>query len=152
MNPVVAWKILPSLSIGAGPTFNYSRIDLVQGLLPTPLPMFPADQSEFKGDGWSYGFNGGVLWQPLDQWSFGASYRSSSRMDYHGDFSLHDVPPTGQSSSASGASSKLEFPQIAIGGVSYRPTKHWNLEFDLDWADWTSNPESVIPGDAGPGP
>ena len=97
MNPVVAWKVLPTLSIGAGPTFNYSRITLVQGLLPTPLSMFPADQSEFKGDGWSYGFNGGVLWQPHPQWSFGASYRSSSRMDYHGDFSLHDLPPTGQS-------------------------------------------------------
>ena len=138
LNPVVSWQVLPSLSVGAGPTFNYSQIQLVQGLLPTPLPMFSADQSEFKGNAWSYGFNAGVLWQPLPQWSFGASYRSSSRMDYHGDFSLHDVPPQGQSLSASGASSKLEFPQIAIGGVSYRPTKHWNLEFDVDWADWTS--------------
>ena len=138
MNPVVAWKVLPSLSISAGPTFNYSQIQLVQGLLPTPLPMFPADQSEFKGDAWSYGFNGGVLWQPHPQWSFGASYRSSSRMDYQGDFNLHDLPPTGQSLSAGGVSSKVEFPQIAIGGVSYRPTKHWNLEFDVDWADWTS--------------
>jgi len=45
MNPVVAWKVLPTLSIGAGPTFNYSRIQLVQGLLPTALPMFPVDQS-----------------------------------------------------------------------------------------------------------
>jgi len=138
MNPVVAWKVLPSLSVGAGPTFNYSRIQLVQGLLPTPLPMFPADQSDFKGDAWSYGFNAGVLWQPHPQWSFGASYRSSSRMDYQGDFSIHDLPPTGQSLAASGASSKVDFPQIAVGGVSYRPTKHWNLEFDVDWADWTS--------------
>ena len=92
INPVVAWKVLPTLSIGAGPTFNYSRITLVQGLLPTPIPLFSADQTEFKGDGWSYGFNGGVLWQPLPQWSFGASYRSRSRMDYNGDFSLNLLP------------------------------------------------------------
>ena len=138
MNPVVAWKVLPTLSIGAGPTFNYSRITLVQGLLPSPLSMFPADQSEFKADGWSYGYNGGVLWQPHPQWSFGASYRSSSRMDYQGDFSLNDVPPTGQNVSRSGSTTSIEFPQIAIGGVSYRPTKHWNLEFDVDWADWSS--------------
>jgi long-chain fatty acid transport protein len=152
LNPVVAWKALPSLSIGAGPTFNYSRIQLVQGLLPTPLPMFPADQSEFKGDAWSYGFNAGVLWQPHPQWSFGASYRSSSRMDYQGDFNLHDVPPQGASLSASGASSKLDFPQIVIGGVSYRPTKHWNLEFDVDWADWTSVKNLSIQGTPVPVP
>ena len=138
MNPVVAWKILPTLSIGAGPTFNYSRLTLVQGILPNPTPLLSADQTEFKGDAWSYGFNGGVLWQPFEQWSFGASYRSSSRMDYHGDFSLHNPPPPYRSVSVSGASTELDFPQIVIGGVSYRPTKHWNLEVDIDWADWSS--------------
>lgn len=152
MNPVVSWKVLPSLSIGVGPTFNYSEIQLVQGLLPSPLPMFPADQSEFKGNAWSYGFNAGVLWQPHPQWSFGASYRSSSRMDYQGDFSLHDLPPTGGSLSAEGASSQIEFPQIAIGGVSYRPTPHWNLEFDVDWADWTSVQNLAIRGTPVPVP
>ena len=138
MNPIVAWKVLPTLSVGAGPTFNYSRITLVQGILPSPVPFLSADQTEFKGDGWSYGFNGGVLWQPAEQWSFGASYRSRSRMDYNGDFSLHNPPPPYQSVSVSGSSSELTFPQIVIGGVSYRPTKHWNLEFDVDWADWSS--------------
>jgi len=138
MNPVVAWKVLPTLSVGAGPTINYSRIDLVYGILGAPMPAYLADQTEFKGDAWSYGFNAGVLWQPLEQWSFGASYRSRSRMDYHGDFSVHHLPPTGLSSAASGATSELNYPQILIGGVSYRPTPKWNLEFDVDWADWTS--------------
>ena len=48
MNPVVAWKVLPSLSIGAGPTFNYSRIDLVYGLLPTPFPCFRLTKASSK--------------------------------------------------------------------------------------------------------
>lgn len=151
MNPVVAWKVLPSLSIGAGPTFNYSRIDLVQGIFPSPIPMFSADQTEFKGDAWSYGFNAGLLWQPHSQWSFGASYRSSSRMDYQGDFSLHNPPPPLSSSSVSTASSSIEFPQIVIGGVSYRPTPNWNLEFDVDWTDWTSVNNLAIQGTQVPG-
>jgi long-chain fatty acid transport protein len=146
MNPVVAWKVLPSLSIGAGPTFNYSRISLVQGIFPTPIPALPDDQTEFEGDDWSYGFNAGLLWQPHEQWSFGVSYRSSSSMDYQGDFTLHNPPPPYQSTSVSGASSSIEFPQIVIGGISYRPTKRWNLEFDLDWADWTSVKTLAISG------
>jgi long-chain fatty acid transport protein len=144
MNPVVAWKVLPSLSIAAGPTFNYSRLNMVQGIFPTPIPFLSDDQTELNADGWSYGYNLGALWQPHTQWSFGASYRSSSRMDYHGDFRMHNPPPPLTSSSVSGATSELEFPQIVIGGVSYRPTEHWNLEFDVDWTDWSSIPNQVI--------
>ena len=127
INPVVAWKVVPSLSIAAGPTFNYSKVDFVQGLLPVPYPSIPGAQAEFKGDNWSYGFNVGVLWQPLPQWSFGASYRSSSRMNYQGDFTAQS--PLGSSSAAT--SSTIDFPQIAIGGISFRPTPKWNIELTL---------------------
>ena len=138
INPVVAYKVLPTLSVAAGPTFNWSQITLVQGIFPTPFPGFSDDQSKFKGDDWSYGFNAGVLWQPRAEWSFGASYRSASQMNYLGDFTLHNPPPPLSSGSVSGANSSLKFPQIAIGGISYRPTPKWNFEFDLDWADWNS--------------
>jgi long-chain fatty acid transport protein len=134
LNPVVAWRIVPSLSIAAGPTFNYSQITLKQGILSSPN-LLPGDQAKFKGDNWSYGFNVGLLWQPHPQWSFGASYRSSSRMDYQGDFSLNPSPPL---SGSVATSSTIDFPQIAIGGISFRPTPKWNIEFDLDWADWNS--------------
>lgn len=138
INPVVAWKVLPSLSIAAGPTFNYSQIELVQG--PNILP---GDQARFKGDNWSYGFNMGLLWQPHPQWSFGASYRSSSRMDYQGNFNLRPSPPLPGSVATS---STIDFPQIAIGGISFRPTPKWNIEFDLDWADWNSVGSLAIQG------
>src|SRR5450755_2306755 len=32
INPVIAWQIIPSLSIGAGLTVNYADLDLQQGL------------------------------------------------------------------------------------------------------------------------
>ncbi len=139
VNPVVAWKVLPSLSIAAGPTFNYSQVDIIQGMFPVPFPSVPGSQARFQGDNWSYGFNAGLLWQPLPKWSIGASYRSSSRSDYHGDF---NSPLTGSVD----ASSSIDFPQIAIGGISFRPTPKWNLEFDLDWADWNTVKALTIPG------
>ena len=143
MNPIVAWKVLPSLSIAAGPTFNYSQLDVVQGLFPSPN-ILPGDQAKFKGEDWSYGFNLGMLWQPHPQWSFGASYRSSSRMNYQGNFTLQPSPPLQPGSTAT--SSTLDFPQIAIGGISFRPTPKWNIEFDLDWADWNSVNSLAIQG------
>ena len=30
----------------------------------------------------------------------------------------------------------VPFPKVAVGGVSYRPNKDWNMEFNVDWTDW----------------
>src|SRR5215813_12269595 len=68
INPVVAWKPLPSLSIAAGPTFNYSETLFHQGVAVSPY------QLHQEGEGWGYGFDAGTLWQPHPQWSFGAKY------------------------------------------------------------------------------
>jgi long-chain fatty acid transport protein len=143
INPVVAWKVLPNLSLAAGPTFNFSQLDIIQGVLPSPY-MVPNDQAEFSGHNWSYGFNAGVLWQPHPQWSLGASYRSGSRMNYQGTFSVNPSPPLPPV--CLNTQTAIEFPQIAIAGISYRPTTNWNFEFDLDWADWQSVDSLTIQG------
>src|SRR5208282_4193280 len=71
LNPVVAVKLLPNLSFGAGVMVNYVDMDLEQGLRPSYLP--PAiNFFRFKGDGWSVGYNLGLHWQPIDKISFGA--------------------------------------------------------------------------------
>src|SRR6185369_3012505 len=71
-NPVVALKVLPNLSIGAGITVNYADVKLEQGLL---WPNQPYDNFEFKGNAWDVGYNLGVLWQPHEKVSIGASFR-----------------------------------------------------------------------------
>jgi long-chain fatty acid transport protein len=40
----------------------------------------------------------------------------------------------------------LDFPQIASGGISYRPTTNWNFEVDVDWSDWDSVKDAKIKG------
>src|SRR5205807_2484684 len=80
-------------------------------------------------------FNAGIRWQPCQQWAFGLNYRSPSTMHYSGTSSyapnFGGLPPAAQ-----GTSGDFQFPQIISGGVSYRPTTNWNVEVDMDWADW----------------
>ncbi len=38
INPVAAWRPLPSLSVAIGPTINYSEATLFQGVLVSPVP------------------------------------------------------------------------------------------------------------------
>jgi long-chain fatty acid transport protein len=125
LNPVAAWKITEQLSVAAGPTFNYSRVELRQR-----IGLTPGDEFKYKGDDADFGFSAGILWQPHEQWSFGASYRSATTINYRGKSTFRPY------SAPNGTSAELDFPQFVIAGISYRPTAKWNLEVGVDWTDW----------------
>jgi long-chain fatty acid transport protein len=133
INPSVAFKLSPNFSIGGGITANYADADLQQGLLP-----FPYNNSfEFKGSGWAVGYNFGLLWKPIEQISFGASFHSATKFNLTGrtETTFTGVLPAPVNNSASG---EFPFPLNAVLGVSYRPTPKWNLEFDADYTDWST--------------
>jgi long-chain fatty acid transport protein len=133
INPVVALKIAPGLSIAAGLMVNYADIELEQGLRPFTQP---ANYFRFTGDGWSVGYNLGLLWQPHEKISFGATFRSSATLPFDGKTEFEQQPivqPTHLPANAD-----FEFPMTVVCGVSYRPTPKWNLEFNADYTDWSS--------------
>jgi long-chain fatty acid transport protein len=124
-NPVLSWKILPNLSLAAGPTINYSEAILAQNM---PIPG-PPRQFQFQGDDVAFGANAGLLWKPHEKHSLGVSYRSPTTLNYTG-----HTTALGLSDSAS---AEFRYPQNIIAGWSFRPTPEWNLEFDVDWTDWS---------------
>jgi long-chain fatty acid transport protein len=136
INPVIAWKPFSTLSIAAGPTFNYSEAELWQGVVVSPY------QLRFKGHDWAYGADAGIMWQPHPMWSFGAKYFSPTSMDYKGTASFDPSSPFLPSPASTTA--HLRFPQIVSGGISFRPTTKWNIEFDVDWTDWDVVKGAVI--------
>jgi long-chain fatty acid transport protein len=142
INPVVAWKPFSQLSIAAGPTISVTHVNLRQGV---PLPPFlPPAELQFKGDGSTYGFDAGILWQPHAKWSFGVKYMSTASADYDGtvkyDPQAPYLPPDMDTKT------HIKFPQFIVGGVSFRPTRDWNIEFDVDWTDWHRVKDVVIDG------
>ncbi len=137
VNPVVAYKILPSLSIAAGAMVNYARIDLEQDLRPYPSRF--ANFFRFSGEGWSAGYNLGLLWQPVEKISLGATFRSATTMPFEGETKFELQPLAGLSTPQERrARADFEFPMTVVCGLSYRPTPKWNLEFDADYTDWSS--------------
>src|SRR5580704_501970 len=118
LNPVLAYKILPCLSIAAGPTLNFGNLQLREEVAG------PTSDFKYNGDGFAPGANVGILYQPMQQLSFGASYRSESRMQFDGHTSFNAFFGGGSAS----ATANVPFPQNVIAGVSYRPTPKWNVE------------------------
>jgi long-chain fatty acid transport protein len=129
VNPVIAWQICKGLSVGGGLTINYSQANF-QNALPTPFTDF-----KFSGNDTEAGGNFGILWQPHRMWSFGVNYHSPTTMNYHGPAS---VSPPLLNPSTVYTTAAIHFPQYVTGGVSFRPTPNWNMEFDLEWTGWSS--------------
>lgn len=136
-NPVVAWQAHPTLSLAIGPTINYSEATFEQAF---PY-ITPGGQFKFNGDGMGYGFNAGLRWQPDEHLSFGVNYRYETEVEYSGHSTAQPFPSTS-------THGPLIYPQFVVVGVSYRPTKDWNLEFNVDWSDWAKVNNIVFKGTA----
>lgn len=143
VNPVAAVQLTDSLSLAAGLTINYGETDLRRGLL------VPGDEFKFKGDGVGYGFNLGLLWQPHRMHSFGINYRSATKIDFEGDVRIRSKTPLFLPSSTEDANAEFDFPQHVTAGYSFRPTKAWNFEVNVDWTDWNDVGLIVIEKESG---
>jgi len=133
INPVLALKLSPKLSVGGGVMVNYANMDMEQGFLQSPSP---PNFFRFSGDGWSVGYNLGLLWRPHKKISFGATLRSSSAFTLKGETESENLPLVTDQHVP--AQADFTFPLTVVSGISYRPTPKWNLEFDANYTDWSS--------------
>lgn len=135
-NPVLAVKLLPGLSIAGGVMLDYGRINLEQGLRPVYQPP-NVNFFYFAGDGLALGYNLGLLWQPHETISLGATFRSTTKVTMDGHSQFQQTPgPIAYTRLP--AEADFEFPLTAVIGLSYRPTPKWNLEVNADYTDWNS--------------
>lgn len=150
INPVVAWQVLPNLSIGGGITINYAAAETRAGLV---WPDQPNDRFRFKGDGWDVGYNLGVLWRAHEKVSIGVSFRSSTRVnleghtEYYNNADFGPVPAFPKQRVR--AEAEVPFPLNAVFGISYRPTPKWNFEFNADYTDWSTMDTVTIKQETG---
>lgn len=168
LNPSLAFKVGPTLSLGIGA--NYQTIDatLTQaidfggtclaaelgGLFPPGTcggafglaPQQNDGRGKVEADDDAFGWNAGVLWEPNPNFRLGAAYRSGVSFTLTGDFTV-TTPGPGAAAFAtaagivdSGASADVDMPDsLSISG-------HWQVNPKLAlMADWTQTGWSEIP-------
>lgn len=125
-NLSAAYQFTPTLSVGAGLTYNRLTTELSRA-----IGVFgPTDLFRYKGDGHATGYTVGMLWRPASEHSFGISYQAHTSVKTSG--TTDTIPLV----TAEPSSATFEFPEVLIVGYSYRPTPQWNLEVNLDWTNW----------------
>jgi len=149
VNPTYAFRLTDSLSLGLGLDIYASSIEMKQmypWAMVTQNPMTPDGALRAEGDGIGWGGNVGVTWKMTSKQRLALTYRSRSTIKYEGDFHVGGLPDRSQLppplwglTSSSDFSSTMEFPDILGAGYGIAVTDKLNVEFDVEWLNWSRN-------------
>ncbi|MCM8762118.1 MAG: outer membrane protein transport protein, partial [Candidatus Omnitrophica bacterium] len=129
ISPVVAYKITPSLSAGAGLNIYNSKLNM-KYLVPVSPPVPPL---EFSGkldvDGTTTGWTAGLLYRQ-ERYSIGLRYKSDFKIEYDGDFKMAgtELP----------AEMEINFPDNIGIGIAFFPNDRLKIELDGEWFGYSS--------------
>jgi long-chain fatty acid transport protein len=141
VNPVVAFRVSPSLSVGFGVFYVYGLNTVERMVNQSALGAGDA-RYRLAADGGGFGFNLGLLVTPCDTFSLGFAYRSRTNVDQSGTVKLRSIAPAlqplfGGSSFKTDVETTLRFPDDATAGVAFRPTESLTLAAELEWIGWS---------------
>ena len=159
IDPVVAYRINDTFSIGAGIDIQYAHLErnnaidfgslcfaivdpstcLMSGLLPGSVD----GQLSVDVSNWSVGYNFGVLYHVGDTTHIGLSYRSSVTHDFSGEAAF-DVPAPALPLTQGGllfqdtnARASITFPDVIAVGLSQRIGSRFTLLVDFNRTLWS---------------
>ena len=138
INPTVAYKLFPTLSLGVGFDYYYSQAVLRQQY-PTTLVISGAPDGSvtLSASGMGYGFNAGLLYQPNKHHSVGLTYRSQVVVKYkNGTAEIENLPGALGTTYKTGVNTAIHYPDMINFGYAYRPTERWLWEIGGQWTNW----------------
>lgn len=131
LNPAIAYKVSPALSLGAGLDVQYIEAELTNASA--------LGTSNLKANDVGYGWNIGVMFSPSAATRVGIAYRSSIKYELDGAVSFTGLPAANASATAD-----LRTPDSLSLSFFSAVTPKWDLMGDITWTKW-SNVKSIVP-------
>lgn len=132
VNPTIAYKLTPELTVGVGVQIEYLEVNLRNGSsLPISAALPFGRSSELDDIG--IGFTAGASWTPTPGTTIGVGWRSAVDFDLEGDYAAPASPvlPTGA------ASSELTLPDIVTIGLRQSISENVTLLAGFEWTNWS---------------
>jgi long-chain fatty acid transport protein len=135
INPTIAYKLTPALTLGVGLQVEYFRIRLNHAAFPSLLGPLAGTRS-FEAEDWGVGATAGLIWQPLPGTSIGLGYRSAVDLDVSGSFTRGPGLTTGPGLST-GTSASLTLPEQVTFSFRQAVAPGWTLLGTVEWQNWS---------------
>lgn len=148
VTPTVAYKFSDCLSLGVGISLGKSKSGVDRLIFAPGTSLYNQNVlTDLKDDG-NWSANVGLLYKPLDNLSFGVTYRGRTETKFKGTTRLLNSASTITVMTAGGAvtvplsntevnaTTTIDHPEQIQAGVRFLPFKQLSLEADVTWTHW----------------
>lgn len=133
INPNLAWKVNDKLSVGGGISLQYAKAELGFGF---DVPSFKTvAHANVKGDSWAWGWNVGMMFQPVETVRVGLAYRSHIAHNADGHTTL-DI--NGMDSLTSDMKVRIKTPDTITLSATWEATDALRLSGTARWSKWSN--------------
>jgi len=154
INPVISFLATPSFAVAVGADYRFSKVQLENDQAAVnPFTQSVADVAHVKlnsnlTDNHGWGWNAGIMFKPVPQFSLGASYRSKIKVNYDGTahftqnatgFPLFDAAVAAELPTGSQAvQTSIDFPASLNLGAAFTLPGSFLVSLEADWTQWSS--------------
>ena len=133
INPNLAWQVNDKLSVGGGISLQYAKAELGFGF---DVPSFETvAHANVKGDSWAWGWNVGMMFQPVETVRVGLAYRSHIAHNADGHTTL-DI--NGMGSLTSDMKVRIKTPDTITLSATWEATDALRLSGTARWSKWSN--------------
>lgn len=125
INPNLAWKVNDKLSVGGGISLQYAKAELGMGMGPM--------QANVKGDSWAWGWNVGLMFQPVETVRLGLAYRSHIAHNAEGHTDVK-----GLQNLTSDMKVRIKTPDTVTLSATWEATDALRLSGTARWSKWSN--------------
>ena len=140
VNPNLAYKVSPSLTLGAGVQRMYANGTFK---FATGVPAGPS--TGFEGTGVAFGATAGLMYTPTTSTTIGLGYRSRLTEKLEGNFYTNVLNPAGTAAKAD-----IKLPDIVTLSLKQALTHNTRLLGTIEWSNWSRFEELRVVRTTGP--
>jgi long-chain fatty acid transport protein len=138
LNPNISYQITDRISIGGGVSAQYLKLQLSTAIAQSLIlgPAVPDSEYTLNGHSWSWGYNFGILAEPIDGTRLGLTYRSEVSQRLHG--SLKFLPQTSPLLGLATATAKapIDLPASITASITQQFGSDLSLSSDVQFTQW----------------
>ncbi|WP_404344680.1 OmpP1/FadL family transporter [Vreelandella venusta] len=147
--PTVSYRFSEQWSVGAGITYNQVEGELRRQVpVATPFGLTEVD-SRVEGDDEAWGYNLGVIYQPVPETTLGLTYRSKVDFNLDGNFTANSpvLDQLGIGTVTDTAALDLTTPETVNFSLTQQMSDNLKLMFGASWARWSRFDQILVTGD-----